>query len=47
MTDPIGREIQLVSRPQGLPTAANFALVETNLGLFDGKNIGKMVVKLE
>jgi hypothetical protein len=29
MPDLISREIQLVSRPQGLPTAANFALVET------------------
>jgi hypothetical protein len=27
----ISREIQLVSRPQGLPTAANFALVETGV----------------
>jgi NADPH-dependent curcumin reductase CurA len=33
MPDLISREIQLVSRPQGLPTAANFALVETKLEL--------------
>jgi NADPH-dependent curcumin reductase CurA len=33
MTDLISREIQLVSRPQGMPTAANFALVETKLEL--------------
>ena len=31
MPDLISREIQLVSRPQGMPTAANFALVETKL----------------
>ena len=31
MSDLISREIQLVSRPQGMPTAANFALVETKL----------------
>jgi len=82
------REVRLVSRPNGLPTAANFAVAETVLepakdqevvvrnlfmsvdpymrermnagksyippfelgsafiGLFQGKNIGKMVVKL-
>ena len=33
MSDLISREIQLVSRPQGMPTAANFALVETKLEL--------------
>jgi NADPH-dependent curcumin reductase CurA len=33
MPDLISREIQLVSRPQGMPTAANFALVETKLEL--------------
>lgn len=26
------REIRLVSRPKGIPTAANFSLVETELG---------------
>ena len=29
MTAPINREIHLKSRPTGMPTAANFALVET------------------
>lgn len=68
-------EIRLASRPKGIPTAANFALTQTELeplqdqqvlvhnlfmsvdpymrgrmgafiGLFEGKNVGKMVVKL-
>jgi NADPH-dependent curcumin reductase CurA len=30
-TDIISREIRLVSRPKGMPTADNFALVETEL----------------
>ena len=29
MTDIISREIQLVSRPNGMPTAANFAISST------------------
>ena len=67
------REVRLVSRPNGIPTAANFSLARTKLeplkdqqvlvrketvvegidkavdafiGLFEGKNVGKMVVKL-
>ena len=67
------REVRLVSRPNGIPTAANFSLARTKLeplkdqqvlvrketvvegidkavdafiGLFEGKNIGKMVVEL-
>ena len=31
MTKIISREIQLVSRPNGIPTANNFALVQTEL----------------
>jgi len=31
MTNTIGREIQLVSRPQGMPTADNFTIVQTEL----------------
>lgn len=31
MTDIISREIRLVSRPQGMPTAANFELAQTKL----------------
>jgi NADPH-dependent curcumin reductase CurA len=32
MTTIISREIHLISRPQGMPTAKNFTLVETQLG---------------
>jgi NADPH-dependent curcumin reductase CurA len=31
MTDTTSREIQLVSRPNGMPTAANFAIATTKL----------------
>ena len=31
MTDIMSREIQLVSRPNGMPTAANFAISQTKL----------------
>ena len=31
MTDIISREIQLVSRPKGMPTAANFAIAQTEI----------------
>lgn len=31
MTDIISREIQLVSRPNGMPTAANFEIAQTKL----------------
>jgi hypothetical protein len=31
MTDIMSREIQLVSRPNGMPTAANFAIAQTKL----------------
>lgn len=31
MTQVTSREIQLVFRPHGLPTAANFAMVQTTL----------------
>jgi NADPH-dependent curcumin reductase CurA len=31
MTQTISREIQLVSRPKGIPTAANFTLIQTTL----------------
>lgn len=31
MTDIISREIQLVSRPNGMPNAANFAIAQTKL----------------
>ena len=38
MTEIISREIHLVSRPQGMPTAANFELVENKLApLADGR----------
>jgi NADPH-dependent curcumin reductase CurA len=31
MTNITSREIQLVSRPNGMPTAANFAIAQTQL----------------
>ncbi len=39
MTNIISREIRLVSHPQGMPTAENFALVPTELGLLPDQQV--------
>jgi NADPH-dependent curcumin reductase CurA len=39
MTQIISREIQLVSRPKGIPTAANFTLVQTTLAPLNDQEV--------
>jgi len=39
MTHIISREIQLVSRPKGIPTAANFTLVQTTLAPLNDQEV--------
>ena len=39
MTDIISREIQLVSRPNGMPNAANFAIAQTKLELLQDRQV--------
>jgi NADPH-dependent curcumin reductase CurA len=54
MAKTASREIRLASRPKGIPTAASKETVVKGIGQvvgafigpFEGKNIGKMVVKL-
>jgi NADPH-dependent curcumin reductase CurA len=39
MAQIISREIQLVSRPKGIPTAANFALVQSTLAPLNDQEV--------
>jgi NADPH-dependent curcumin reductase CurA len=39
MTTIISREIHLISRPQGIPTAKNFTLVESQLGALEDQQV--------
>ena len=39
MSDIMSREIQLVSRPNGMPTAANFAIAQTKLELLQDQQV--------
>ena len=39
MTDTMSREIRLASRPNGLPTAANFTLAQTELASLQDQQV--------